>query len=330
MDRRWIAVFVLVVVASSAVVGFFAFRILRHVAVETMYPPAHHSPITLSAESDFSRPGAGSGCECVRSGSGTEVDPFVISDWIVNSTDDDGIVIVGTNVHFVIARVDLWSNSSNRGVYVSDAANGIVKDSQITGWWFGVYMFRSSNMEFINNTVTGNQYGIQLEASSNNQLLGNRFEQNGQLGIFLRGSNNILRDNSVIRNAFGGINVDGTLGPANANQVEHNVVSDNAVFGIGVWRGANNIFRSNTVMRNQVVGIMLTEHSTKNIVEANTVSKNIGSGIIIIDESSENTIRQNTARGNGDGVNDFDLYDMASGNVWQNNAYDTKKPDSID
>jgi parallel beta-helix repeat protein len=329
MNRRWIALFALVVVASSSAVGFFAFKIPSHVAVQTRYPPEVHSPITLAAESDFTKPGAGSGCECVRSGSGSEADPFVISDWVVNSTSTDGIDVLGTSVHFVIDRVDLRSNSSNSAVYVSEGKNGIVENSQMSGWWFGAYTFSSSNMEFINDTITGNQYGIQLEASSNNELLANRIEENGQLGIFVRGSNNIVRDNSVIGNGWGGINVDGTAGPANANQIEGNVVSDNAVFGIGLWRGANNVFRSNTVMHNQVVGIMITDHSTKTLVEANNVTKNGGSGIIIIDESSENTIRQNTAKGNGDGVKDFDLYDMSSGNVWQNNTYDTKKPDSI-
>ena len=110
VDRRWIVVLVLVVVASSAVAGFFTYRIPPHVVVETKYPPAPHSPITLGAEGDFTKPGAGSGCECVRSGSGTEADPFVISDWIVNSTDDDGIDIFGTTTHFVIARVELQSS----------------------------------------------------------------------------------------------------------------------------------------------------------------------------------------------------------------------------
>jgi parallel beta-helix repeat protein len=328
MNRRWIVLLVLVVVASSSVVGFFAFKIPTHAAVEKRYPPELHSPITLAAESDFTKPGAGSGCECVRSGSGSETDPFVISDWVVNSTNADGIDIVETSVYFVISRVDLQSNSSNVAVYVSEAKNGIIENSQMSGWWFGVYTISSSNMQFINDTITGNRYGIQLEASSNNELLANKIEENMQLGIFLRGSNNIVRDNSVIRNGWGGINVDGTAGSANANEIENNVVSDNAVFGIGLWAGANNVFRSNTIVHNHVVGIMLTDDSTKNLVETNNVTKNGGSGIIIM-ESSGNTIRQNVAKGNGDGVKDFDLYDMASGNVWENNIYDTKKPDSI-
>jgi parallel beta-helix repeat protein len=332
VDRRWIIVLVLVLVASSTVVGFYAYRIPRQVEAETKYtkyPLTPHLPITLGVAGDFTKPGAASGCECVRSGSGAEADPFVISDWIVNSMDDDGIVIFVTTTHFVITRVELHSSHLNRGFYISEAENGVIENSQITGWWFGVFIFHSRNFKFTNNTITGNEFGIALEGSENNELLGNRFEKNGQLGIFLRGSNNILRDNSVTRNGWGGINVDGTAGPANANQIESNFVSDNPVFGIGLWRAANNVLRNNTVIRNQMVGIMLTDHSTQNLIEANTVSKNGGSGIILIQESSENTIRQNTARGNGDGVKDFDLYDMASGNIWQNNTYDTKKPDSI-
>jgi parallel beta-helix repeat protein len=329
MNRRWIAFLALVLVASSATVGLFALRTPSHVAVESKYSPSYHSPIAIAAESDFTKPGSGSGCECVRSGSGTETDPYVISDWIVNSTNGDGIDIWGTEAHFVITRVGLRSNSSGSGVYISDAKNGIVENSQIRGWWFGLYVFRSGSMEFINNTIAGNEYGIQLEASSNNQVLDNRIEDNREVGLFLRGSNSILRNNSVIRNGFGGINVDGTSGFANGNVVESNVVSDNAVYGIGLWRGANNVFRSNTVTQNHIVGIMLTDHSTKNLIETNTVLKNGGSGIIIIGNSSQNTIRQNTARGNGDGVKDFDLYDMASGNVWQDNTYDSKSPANL-
>jgi parallel beta-helix repeat protein len=329
MDRRWIAVVVIVAVALSVLVGFFAYRIPPNVQTETRYPAEHHSPFTISSEGDFTKPGAGSGCECVRSGSGTEADPFLISDWIINSTDTDGIVIFGTSVHFLIARVELRSNDQNRGFYISDAQNGVIEDSQITDWWFGVFIFHSSNFKFIHNTVQRNQYGIQLEASNNNELSGNRFEENAQLGIFLRGPNNVLRDNYVIKNGWGGINVDGTAGTVEANLIEGNVVSDNPVFGIGVWRAANNILRNNTVVHNQMVGIMLTDHCTQNLIEANTVSNNGGSGIILVDGSSNNTIRQNTAKGNGDGVKDFDLYDRVSGNTWENNMYDTKKPDTI-
>jgi parallel beta-helix repeat protein len=66
-----------------------------------------------------------------------------------------------------------------------------------------------------------------------------------------------------------------------------------------------------------------------NVVEANMVSHNPDGGIVLIDGSSGNTVRGNTASKNGDGIDYFDLYDAGSGNIWQNNTYETKKPESI-
>jgi parallel beta-helix repeat protein len=329
LSRRLPVLALVLVLVSSAILGYFIFGAPRHIQVQVKYPVAYHSPISIGSDSDFTKPGAGSGCECVRSGSGQELDPYLISDWILNSTDSDGVVIYGTTTHFVMARVVLNGASEERGVYFEKVENGIVEDCTITNWFFGVYTFLSNNLEFINNTVTGNQYGIQLEASNNNKLIGNRFDENRELGIFLRGSDSVLKNNSVTLNGFGGINVDGTLGPVNGNQLEGNIVSDNGVYGIGVWRASDNLLKSNTVTRNKVVGVMLTDHCTKNLIEANTISDNTGSGIALTDGSFENTIRGNIAKGNGDGVHDFDLYDNGSNNIWQNNTYDSKNPDSL-
>jgi len=329
MDRRLLALLIVLAIASSAVLVYFVFEIPRGPEARAKYQVAAHSSIIVGSDSDFTEPGAGSGCECVRSGSGRQGDPYLISDWTINSSRQDGIVISGTSVYVVIARVKLQGKHLN-GMYFDAAQNVIVEDCEIKGYLNGIFALASSNLEFINNTVTGNQYGIELEASNDNKLIANRFDDNGQLGIFVRGSNNILKDNSATGNEFGGINIDGTASPADANVVEGNIVSENKVYGIGVWRGAKNVMRSNTVMYNLVVGIMLTDHSTSNLIEGNTVSHNAGSGVVLTDGSSGNTISGNTARGNGDGVNDFDLYDNCSDNVWQNNTYDTKKPDSID
>jgi parallel beta-helix repeat protein len=331
MQTRALVAVLILAVAISAGIGYYALQSEHGPNVEAGYPAAPHSAIAIGSDSDFTKPGAGSGCECVRTGSGTEADPYLISDWIVNSTTQNGIVIWGTSVHLVIARVELHSPFFHgSGIYLKYAQNVIVRDCRINGYLNGIFTFFSSNLQFINNTVTDNQYGILLEASDNNGLVGNRFDRNGEIGIFVRGPNNILRNNTAIMNGFGGINIDGTAGVATGNQVEGNIVSDSGSYGIGIWRSSNNVLRSNTVTRNKIVGIMLTDHSTNNMIEANTVSDNAGSGIALIDGSSGNTVRLNTVRRNGDGVNDFDLYDAVSGNVWQENVYDTKKPETID
>jgi parallel beta-helix repeat protein len=242
----------------------------------------------------------------------------------------DGIIISETSAHIVVARVELHGASLDRnGLYFYNVANVIVRDCRISGYLNGISAFGSSNLEFTNNTVTRNGYGIVLETSDSNKLIANRFDGNTEIGIFVRASSNLVKDNSATGNGFGGINVDGTAGPANENQLEGNIVSDNEVYGIGVWRGGHNVLKQNKVTHNKIVGIMLTDQSTNNTIEANIVSNNTGSGITLIDGSSGNTIRGNMARGNGDGINYFDLYDAVLGNIWQNNTYDTKKPESI-
>jgi parallel beta-helix repeat protein len=327
--KRTLFALLVLVVATSTVAAYFLHVGERHTETEIRYPVAFHSSITVASDSDFTRPEAGSGCQCVRSGSGREDDPYLISDWIVNSTGGGGVIIYGTRAHFVIARLVLQGSSAESGMYISEAENGIVKDCSITGWLHGVYVFSSSNLAFVNNTVGRNEFGIQLEASQSNRLIDNRFDENGELGIFLRGSDSVVVNNSAARNGFGGINVDGTAGPANSNQLEGNNASGNAVYGIGVWRGAQNVLTGNTAMHNGGVGIMLTDESTENLIEANIVMNNSQGGIVLIGGSSENTVRENTARGNGDGVIYFDMIDTGSNNMWQSNKYDTKNPDSI-
>jgi parallel beta-helix repeat protein len=329
MDRRLIVFTVAMMIVLSTVLVYMIPRPAPSVETQRqVFPITFHQPIALGSDSDFTKPNAGSGCECVRSGSGKELDPYVISDWLINSTEEDGIIISGTKAHFVIARVIMKGHGLNAGVEIEESENGKVEDSQITGWWFGLYIFSSNNIELTNNTVTGNHNGIQIEASDNNKLVGNRFDSNQELGIFLRGSNNLLQNNSATGNSFGGINVDGTTGSARSNQLRGNIASENGVYGIGVWRGQGNTLVSNTVKHNKVEGIMLTDHSANNLIETNTVSDN-GSGITLIDGSSGNTVSGNTARGNGDGVNYFDLYDTSGGNTWVDNSYDTKSPESL-
>jgi parallel beta-helix repeat protein len=330
MSKRVPVLLLIAIVATSVAVGYLVFRSPgNHEVQAERYSVAPHAPITIGSDSDFTEASAESGCQCVRSGTGQELNPYLISDWIVNSTESDGIAISGTKAYFTIARVLLEGASPNRGIYIEEAENVIVEQCRITGWWYGLYTFQSSNIQLINNTVTRNHYGIQLEASDNNKLIGNRFDSNEEIGIFLRGSNDILLNNTVTRNNFGGINVDGTTGSAYSNQLTGNVVLENQVYGIGIWRGHNNTLTANTVERNKTVGIMLTDHSTNNLIEANTVSGN-GSGITLIDGSSGNTVRQNIVKGNGDGVNGFDLYDSSGGNTWVGNTYDTREPSSID
>ena len=326
IGRRSLGILVLAVLVA-VVVGTYLATKTSPPRVESAYPPA--PPILIDEDADFTRVDAGSGCECVRAGSGTEQDPYIISEWLLNASDVNGLAVFGTKSHFIVRRVRVEGNGISTGIRLKEVENGAIEDSFIANNLIAVYILRSRNLEFANNTLEDNVYGIHLEASDANRVSSNLFDGTAQVAIFVRGSENLVRANRV-HGAYGGINIDGTAGQANENVVTDNAVSATLGYGIGLWRAARNTVRNNFVKQNEGIGIILTENSVDNSVEANVVTQNREGGILVNDGASRNTIKDNTVEGNGDGVRFFDLADRSSGNTWKNNVYDTKSPETLE
>jgi len=322
--RRLLGVLTLAILALVLSGIYLAMKMpAPHVGVPQ--PIAARPPILIEEDTDFTLVDATSGCACVRAGSGTQRDPYVISGWAINASRTDGIAIFGTSSYFTIRGVRIQGDGLSTGISLDQVENGEIEDSSVFNNFMAVYVFVSSNLQFTNNTIEEDTYGIQLEASNGNRVISNHFNQIEQVAIFVRGS-----ENSIIKNAvegtFGGINIDGTGGGANDNLVQENSVSNATNYGIGVWRAANTIVRSNWITNNTGVGIFLTEGSSNNLVEANQVKENRAGGIVLSKETSHNSIRGNTAKKNGDGASFFDLEDDGSDNTWEDNVYDTKTP----
>jgi parallel beta-helix repeat protein len=328
IGRRSLGILALAILAL-ALVGSYLVTKVSPPEVGVSSTPATRGPILIEEDADFTRVGAGKGCECARAGSGTERDPYVISNWVINASGSAGISLLGTSSYFTIKRVQVQGDGLSTGINLDQVENGRIEESLITNNFIGAYVYQSSNLQFINNTIEKNTYGIQLEDSYSNRVSSNHFNQIGEVAIFVRGSENSVTGNAV-RSAFGGINIDGTGGGANDNLVDQNSVSNTTTYGIGVWRAARTVVRSNLVTHNQGVGITLAEGSSNNTVEQNEVIENKGGGIVLAQGTLYNSVRGNTAKRNGDGVSSFDLADTGSANTWENNSYDTKTPETLD
>jgi parallel beta-helix repeat protein len=287
---------------------------------------APHEPIAVQDSGEFTVPGTGSGCECVRSGSGSSSNPFVISDWEINASGDNGISVSWTGVHFVILNVHVNVTAADNGVVLRGVANGTIQDSSFYGG--GISLYNSNAISILNNTITGGEFGILLEASDDNRISGNRLDRIHQVGIFVRASHNLVERNYVTDGSYGGINIDGTTGFGNDNQIVNNIVRGNIQYGLGLWEAQNNSIKGNVVSENGG-GIMLILSSTKNIVEQNNVVDNVADGIVADEQSIGNRIMGNTATGNGNGVTSFDLHDESSSNLWFSNTFNTRRPDTI-
>jgi len=328
MSSRKKALVLLHVAVLAVAAGLLAGYLSKEPAhlVSISYPTPH-SNIFVERDSDFTAVEAGWGCRCVRTGSGSERDPYMIAGWTLNASAGDGISIFGTSAHFVIREVTVYGNSMHIGILLNRVENARIEGCLIEGNFVGVCTFNTVNLVLTNNTFRNNQYGIRLEASNKNLLSANEFVGN-EVAIIVRGSENVLRSNRVARSTFGAINIDGTAGSATDNLIETNVVTDTGGYGVAMWRARNCVIRGNNVTRNQA-GITLTDESKNNLIDGNTISHSGGNGIAIRENSSGNIVKGNVAIGNGDGVSTFDLFDSGTNNVWQNNTYITKKPDTL-
>jgi parallel beta-helix repeat protein len=293
------------------------------------YASSPHDPIVINGPEDFTRQGAGLGCGCVREGSGRQTDPYVIAGWVINASTTDGILIIGTSVHFVISGVTIngEEGSDFSGIFLQDVENGRIERSAITGSLEGIQTLNSSDLVIANNSVTENEVGVHLEVSHRNIVQGNNVSDNSELGIFVRGSYNRVINNTVARNGFGGINIDGTVAQAAYDVVSDNIVSENERYGVGLWDTTNCLVSDNTVSGNgEYGGIGIAEMSYNDTVTRNLVLRNSGNGVSVVERSSANSIILNRVKGNGDGASHFDLFDDGSGlgNIWANNEYDTR------
>jgi parallel beta-helix repeat protein len=160
------------------------------------------------------------------SGSGTEADPYIISNLKIESYTPC-IRVYNTTAWFVIRDCDLRTPagipSSEAVVQLSSLRNGAIEDCYMTGATNGVqmmsvidcqvigcrsfdnvgngvYLYGSSNCTVISCHLYANQKGIMFEASSYCEVRGNTIYRNTYVGVEFEPYSH---DNSVVANNFG-------------------------------------------------------------------------------------------------------------------------------
>jgi len=328
-NRTTVVVLAMIVVGSALTAGYFVATSTQPEET-TVYPRLPHSPISIEEASDFTPANSSIGCACVLAGSGSSTDPYVIAGWSINASKTNGISVTSVDEHFIITQVTISdATERNVGIRLERVSSGKVSNSTISGTFLAFFVLESRKVAIVDNIVSNSEYGIMLEASNSNTVSDNNLNNIGQVSIFVRGSDNLIEENSI-EGGFGGINIDGTAGPANRNTARSNQVRHAGAYGISLWRAHNNTIVGNMVADSAGDGILITEASSDNLIESNEVRRNGGDGVVITEQSSGNVVQRNVVKGNGDGVGSFDLHSKASDNVWTGNAFETKEPDSLE
>ena len=289
-------------------------------------------PIRIRSDDQFT------GTNGVVSGSGTQVNPYIIEGWTIDASSCDtsvwpytkvGIAISETSKYFVIrdcqvenAReygvgisLSLLSNgrvensvltNSNTGIGLDGVSNVVISGNTIENCGDGISngSYSSDGVTISNNTITGcTDTGIDFHYLINSSASGNTVTNNSD-GIEVFDASACTISNNIVQgNTWTGIDVDTDGFENNINIISYNDTSGNGAEGIYVTCSHNTISH-NTSNGNGAMGIRLDYvaltdiTASYNTVSNNTANNNSGDGLFVGSSCDYNTISNNTANNN--------------------------------
>ncbi len=226
---------------------------------------ANHDPILINGNSELAIFIENEGL----SGEGTHDSPYIIEDFNIDASDENGIDIQYTDAYLIIRNCTIdgekyrntgicLNNSSNinisnnvisycyRGFILGSSFNNIVSENKLLYNSVGFFMYRCNNTSIYKNAADFNIYaGMALSYSHNNTLLGDMANRN-DIGIFLSQSNNNTISVSVTNNFDEGI----LLQSSTNNLLIKNEVRNNS-WGITLLSSENNKIYLNDIYENR-------------------------------------------------------------------------------
>ncbi len=250
------------------------------------------------------------------SGSGTNVDPYLLENLIIDGLGGFCIRIDNSKAYFTLRNCTLYNGYS--GLDLNNVTNGnIIENNCSNNNFWGIDFWACYNSSFssniINSIITGG--GICGE-DSNNNMISNNSVFDMDYGILIEvGSLNEISGNNIydIKDDFGIL----LLGASN-NSVEGNEI-DNCYRGIGLYSSDDNDILRNTVTRTTGGYSIFVGGSDFNHITENIINNNSAYGIHLIgcenNDLTENTVFNNT-------LNGFYLWDSHFNTILENDIYD--------
>jgi parallel beta-helix repeat protein len=294
------------------------------------------------------------------SGSGTELDPYIIEGMNIDANETDSCISIWHSEAFFIIQDCSLNNStfgSNGGVFLTNVTNGnIIGNSFYNHRNAGVYGTATDYITVTGNTFENHQHGVYL-GGSYNEVIGNTFKGDGTgSGIIIQFSSTYhdnLIDGNTVENCWQGI----FIFDSDNNTISGNTLIKNLNYGIAVTATAdNNLFLGNSLLNNTLSGIIIencvdsTIEGTKAIANQqhgiylmnadyttiyhNRLINNVQDGVHLATGSSNNLIYYNFFGGNGRHANDDGATNnwnsTTIGNYWDNHTGpDTSPVDGI-
>jgi len=226
-----------------------------------------------------------------------------INDWIVVEKSN---TIIDGNGHTL-------NGSEGTGFNLTSLSNVTIKNTNVKGFKYGIYLTSVSHNVIFRNNITNNTNGIRLSPSSDNNTLSQNNIINSLFGVIVSASSN----NTISRNnitSFGsGIHLSGY---STRNNIYKNNIKNK---GGGVWllNSSNNRISENNITDSKM-GINLLKYSNNNIISGNNIINNNYFGVWFCD-SSNNTVYGNDIT---EGVGFERLHESYDNKFFHNNFID--------
>lgn len=196
-----------------------------------------HSPIVIEETSDFTTPSASTGCRCVTAGTGTQADPYIISDWQIRAYDGWAIEIQDIDDVYFIVRDN--SLDAKNGIRLDDVGDrGQVLENDIVFVVTGISS-KHASPRVVGNQLQGptgvNDFGSKgIVARSGSPIVNHNVVVGGHIGFEAQGASPELTNNTFKQN-FDGIRL---------TESAHGKLYDNTVtrarhWGVAVTRLAD-------------------------------------------------------------------------------------------
>jgi parallel beta-helix repeat protein len=120
------------------------------------------------------------------------------------TSDGDGIIIERNGTMIQGAGYTIQGNYAGAGINMTSVDNITIKNINVQGFNYGIFLASASQNNIIGNNVTTNDIGMALVASSDyNDIAGNNIRENNAFGIWIDGSsNNNIYHNNFVDNAI--------------------------------------------------------------------------------------------------------------------------------
>jgi len=187
------------------------------------------------------------------------------------------------------------------GIYLWHCSRNTVYGNNITRNHRGILLFGSSNNEINGNSITNNATGILILYGVSNTIIGNNVKNNGD-GIYISGSNNVLRNNKMVDNEQNFI--------VENEYPFQDVDASNTVNGKPIYYWVN---RQNMAVPSDAGYVALV--NCTHIIVQNLKLANNGQGILLV-STTDSTIAKNTIIKCGHGVS---LYESSMNTIYGNN-----------